>query len=244
MKNYQFDTKAIHAAQSPDIATHSRTAPIYQTTAYTFESVEFAKDLFELKENGDIYTRITNPTNAILEGRLAALDDGVGAVAFASGHAAMTACISNLASCGDEIVSSINIYGGAINLFGVTFKNYGINFKFVDPANFDEWEKAITSKTKALFAEAVGNPNADVADIEKLAQIAHKHNIPLIIDSTFTTPYLQKAFDFGADIVIHSATKFLGGHGTSMAGIVVDSGNFNFKNNDKFPQYNTPDQSY
>lgn len=240
----KFNTMAIHAGHTPDTDTHSIAAPIYQTTAYAFDSSEHAKQLFELKEAGNIYTRLSNPTCDTLERRVAALEGGVGALAMSSGHAAIFNTILNLASAGDEVVSSICIYGGAINLFGVTFKNLGINFKFVDPDDLDAWENAVTDKTKAFFVETVGNPNANVADIEAIAAIAHKHGIPLIVDSTFTTPFLCRPIEHGADIVIHSATKFLGGHGTAMAGIVVDSGKFKFEGNERFPQYNNPDVSY
>ena len=240
----KFDTMAVHAGYEPDTDTHSIAAPIYPTTAYAFDSSEHAKQLFELKEPGNIYSRLSNPTCDTLERRVAALEGGIGAVAMSSGHASIFNTILNLASEGDEIVSSICIYGGAINLFGITLKRLGINVKFVNPDNLDEWENAVTDKTKAFFVETVGNPNANVADIEGIAKIAHSHGIPLIADSTFTTPYLCRPFDFGADIIIHSATKFLGGHGNAMAGIVVDSGKFKFEGNERFPLYNNPDESY
>lgn len=243
-KELGFDTKMIHAGQKPDSDTLSRALPLYQTTAYAFKSVEHARDLFSLQENGNIYTRLQNPTNGVLEERVAALDGGIGGVATASGHAAMFMTFVNLCSAGDEIVSSICIYGGAINMMGVSLRKIGINVKFVNPDDLDAWENAVTDKTKAFFVEAVGNPNANVADIENIAKIAHKHGIPLIVDSTFTTPYLQRPIEFGADIVIHSATKFLGGHGTSMEGIVVDSGKFKWLGNPRFPDYNNPDPSY
>ncbi len=243
-QNYKFNTLAIHAGQTPDSDTHSRAVPIYQTTAYTFESTEYAQDLFSLSKPGNIYARLQNPTTDMLEARVAALDGGVAAVAFSSGHAAMFNMILNLANAGDEIVSSICIYGGAINMFGVTLDRLGIKVKFVNPDDFEAWENAVTNKTRAFFVEGVGNPNANVADIEKLAEIAHRYGIPLIVDSTFTTPYLCRPIEFGADFVIHSATKLLGGHGTAMAGIVVDSGNFKFEGNPRFPQYNQPDPSY
>jgi O-acetylhomoserine (thiol)-lyase len=246
MKNstFGFDTMMIHAGQQPDIGTMSVAQPIFQTTAYAFESAEHAKNLFELKEEGNIYTRLGNPTNGVLENRVAALDGGVGAVATASGHSAIFMTFANLCGAGDEIVSSYCIYGGAINLLGVSLKKLGINVKFVDPDDMQAWEAAVTSNTKAFFVEGIGNPNANVADIARIAAIAHSHNIPLVVDSTFTTPYLQRAIDLGADIVIHSATKFLGGHGTSMAGIVVDSGKFSWSNNERFPDFNTPDVGY
>jgi O-acetylhomoserine (thiol)-lyase len=239
-----FDTLMIHAGQSPDSETLSVAPPIYQTTAYAFKSVEHAQNLFELKEAGNIYTRLQNPTNDILEKRVAALDGGVGAVVTASGHSAMFMTFVNLCNTGDELVSSICIYGGAINMMGISLSKLGINVKFVDPDDFDAWEQAITPKTRALFVEGVGNPHANVADIETLATIAHRHGIPLIVDSTFTTPYLLRPIEWGADIVIHSATKFLGGHGTSMSGVVVDSGNFTWFDNPRFPDFNTPDPGY
>lgn len=243
-KELGFDTKMIHAGQKPDSDTLSRALPLYQTTAYAFKSVEHARDLFSLKENGNIYTRLQNPTNGVLEERVAALDGGIGGVATASGHAAMFMTFVNLCSAGDEIVSSICIYGGAINMMGISLRKIGINVRFVNPDDLDAWENAVTDKTKAFFVEGVGNPNANVADIENIAKIAHKHGIPMIVDSTFTTPYLQHPIEFGADIVIHSATKFLGGHGTSMEGIVVDSGKFKWLGNPRFPDYNNPDPSY
>lgn len=239
-----FDTLMIHAGQKPDSETLSRALPLYQTTAYAFKSVKHAADLFALKEEGNIYTRLQNPTTDVLEKRIAALDGGIGALAAASGHAAMFMTFANLCGAGDEIVSSICIYGGAINMLGLSLRKLGINVRFVDPDNMDEWESAVTDRTKAFFVEAVGNPNANVADLEKIAKIAHSHGIPLVVDSTFTTPYLMRPIDWGADIVVHSATKFLGGHGTSMEGIVVDSGNFGWLGNPRFPDYNDPDESY
>ncbi len=244
LTNLGFDTLSIHAGQQPDSDTHSMSTPIYQTTAYEFESAQHARELFELKASGNIYSRIMNPTCDTLERRVAALDGGIAALSMSSGHAAILATILNLANAGDEIVSSINIYGGAINLLGVTLKNIGINVKFVNADDPEEWEAAITDKTRALFFEVVGNPNANVADIEAIAAIGHRHGIPVIADSTFTTPYLCRPIALGADIIVHSATKFLGGHGNSMAGVIVDSGNFNFADNPRFPQYNTPDISY
>ena len=243
-EKYGFDTLSVHAGYTPDSETKSQGVPIYPSTAYVFKDTEYAKNLFELKEEGYIYSRLGNPTNAILENRIAALEGGIGAVVFSSGHAAITFALLNIASSGDEIISSSAIYGGAINLLGVSFKKIGIKVRFVNPDDFEAIEKAVNEKTKAIFTETVGNPNANVADIEALAAIAHKHNLPLIVDSTFTTPYLLKPFDWGADIVIHSATKFLSGHGNSMSGVVVDSGKFNFKDNPRFPELNTPDEGY
>lgn len=243
-KNLGFDTLMIHAGQVPDSDTLSRALPIYQTTAYNFKSVEHAKNVFALKEEGNIYTRLGNPTNDVLEKRIAALDGGVGGLTASSGHAAMFMTFANLCGAGDEIVSSICIYGGAINMLGISMRKLGIKVNFVDPDDFEAWESAVTDHTKAFFVEGVGNPNANVADIEKIAKIAHSHGIPLIVDSTFTTPYLERPIEWGADIVVHSATKFLGGHGTSMMGVIVDSGNFKWLGNPRFPDYNNPDESY
>lgn len=243
-KQLGFDTLMIHAGTQPDPETHAVNLPIYQATAYTFDSTDHARRLFELSEGGNIYTRLMNPTVDALERRVAALDGGVAALAMASGHAIMFNAFLNLAGAGDEIVSSICIYGGAINMMGVTLDRIGIKVKFVDPDDLSAWEAAITDKTKAFFVEMVGNPNANVADIEAIAAIAHRHGIPLIVDSTFTTPYLNRPIEHGADFVIHSATKFLGGHGTSMCGILTDAGSFVFKNNPRFPLYNEPDVSY
>jgi O-acetylhomoserine (thiol)-lyase len=241
--NLHFDTLMVHAGRE-DETYHSVVQPIYQTTAYEFESADHARALFELKEAGNIYTRLGNPTNDALEKRVAALDGGVGALAVSSGHAAIFLTIANLACQGDEIVSSKHIYGGAINMLGISLKRLGINVKFVDCDDLEAWEAAITGKTKALFVESIGNPNANVADIGALADIAHRHGIPLIVDATSVTPYLQKPIEWGADIVIHSATKYLGGHGTSMGGIVVDSGKFEYLGNERFPLFNEPDESY
>ncbi|WP_195542600.1 O-acetylhomoserine aminocarboxypropyltransferase/cysteine synthase family protein [Massiliimalia timonensis] len=244
MSNYKFDTKLIHSGYTVEPTSKSVTPPIYLTNAYQFDDSQHAQDLFELKQGGNIYTRLQNPTCDVLEQRMADLDGGVGALSFASGHAAIFNTMINLASKGDEIVASNAIYGGAINMLGVTLKRLGITVKFVNPDHLQEWEDAITEKTKALFFEIVGNPNANVVDIEAVCEIGHKHGIPVIADSTFTTPYLCRPIEFGADIVIHSATKFLGGHSNVMGGIVVDSGNFQFKGNPRFPLYNEPDQSY
>lgn len=242
--NYKFDTLSIHAGQTPDTDTGSRSVPIYQTTAYSFNSTEHARRLFALEEAGNIYTRLQNPTQDVLEKRIAALDGGVGALAVASGHAAMCLTLLTLASAGDEIIASNQIYGGAINLFTVTLKRLGITVKLVNPDDFDAIEKAVTDKTKAIFVESVGNPNANVVDLEAISAIAKKYQIPFIVDTTFVTPYLQRPIEFGADIIIHSATKFLGGHGNSMCGIIVDCGTFCWKGNPRFPEFDTPDVSY
>lgn len=242
-KNLRFESLAVHGGQEPDPTTGSRAVPIYQTTAYNFRDSEHAANLFELKENGYIYSRMMNPTTDVLEKRIAALEGGVGALAFASGHAAIHAAIVNIAQAGDEIVSSSTLYGGTYNMFAYTLPRLGINVNFVDASDPANFEKAITPNTKALYAETIGNPKIDVLDIEKVAAIAHKHGIPLIIDSTFATPYLCRPIEFGADIVIHSATKFIGGHGTSMGGLVIDGGKFDW-NNGKFPLLSEADPSY
>lgn len=242
-KNYRFDTLALHAGQKPDSETGSRAVPIYLTTSYLFKNTEHAADLFALKETGNVYTRISNPTTDVFEKRVAALEGGIGALAFASGQAAITCSILNITKAGDEIVSSTNLYGGTYNLFTHTFSKLGIKTRFVDPEDFEGFKKAINKNTKAIYAETIGNPKIDVCDIEALADLAHEAGIPLIIDNTFASPYLCRPIEFGADIVVHSATKFIGGHGTSIGGIVVDSGNFDW-NNGKFPELTEPDPSY
>lgn len=242
-ENLRFDTLAVHGGQEADPATGSRAVPIYQTTSYVFRDAEHAADLFALKEAGNIYTRIMNPTSDILEKRIAILEGGVGALAFASGHAAISAAILNITQAGDEIVSSSSLYGGTYNMFAYTLPRLGIKVNFVDARNPENFQRAITPRTKAIYAETIGNPSIDVLDIETVAAIAHKSNIPLIVDSTFATPYLCKPIVFGADIVIHSATKFIGGHGTSMGGLVVDSGKFDWGGG-KFPLLSEPDPSY
>jgi OAH/OAS sulfhydrylase len=239
----RFDTLTVHAGQEPDPATGSRAVPIYQTTSYVFRDADHAADLFALKESGNIYTRLMNPTTDVLEKRIAALEGGVGALAFASGHAAISAAILNIAQAGDEIVSSVTLYGGTYNMFAHTFPKLGIKVRFVDPGDPDNFARAITPNTKALYAETIGNPKIDVLDIEKIAAIAHKHGIPLIVDNTFPTPYLCRPLAYGADIVVHSATKFIGGHGTSMGGLVVDGGKFDWGSG-KFPLLSEPDPSY
>ncbi|MDR7868875.1 MAG: homocysteine synthase [Sporomusaceae bacterium] len=242
-ENLRFDTLAVHGGQEPDPTTGSRAVPIYQTTSYVFNDTEHAANLFALKEFGNIYTRLMNPTTDVFEKRIAALEGGVGALAFASGHAAISAAIFNIAEAGEEIVSSSTLYGGTYNMFAYTLPRLGIKVKFVDPRDPENFRKAITPKTKALYAETIGNPKIDVLDIEKVAAVAHENDIPLIIDSTFATPYLCRPVEFGADIVVHSATKFIGGHGTSMGGVVVDSGKFDWANG-KFPLLSEPDPSY
>ncbi len=245
MNDYNgFETLMVHSGYEADAATKSVAPPIYPTNAYVFDNTEYAADLFSLKKGGNIYTRLQNPSADILEGKITALDGGFSSLAFSSGHAAMFNTIVNLCSEGDEFVASSNIYGGAINMYGISLKRLGITCKFVDPDDFDAWENAITDKTRLFFTELIGNPHANIADIEKISDIAHNYAIPLVVDSTFNTPYLCKPIEFGADIVIHSATKYLSGHGQVMAGLVVDSGNFNYKNNERFPLFNNPDPSY
>ena len=242
-ENLKFNTLAVHGGQEPDPSTGSRAVPIYQTTSYNFRDADHAANLFGLKEIGNIYSRIMNPTTDVFEKRIAALEGGIGALAFASGHAAISAAIFNIAQAGDEIVSSSTLYGGTYNMFAYTLPRLGIKVTLVDPSDPENFAKAITPKTKALYAETIGNPKIDVLDIESVAAIAHNHGIPLLIDNTFATPYLCRPIDFGADIVIHSATKFIGGHGTSMGGVVVDSGKFNWATG-KFPLLSEPDPSY
>jgi len=243
-KNYKFDTLQLHAGQEPDPTTGSRAVPIYQTTSYNFRDFDHAASLFALEEPGNIYTRIMNPTTAVFEDRMAALEGGVGALAVASGSAAIHYAIINLAGAGDEIVSANTLYGGTHNLFKNTLSQLGIQTTFVDPDDFEGFRKAITDRTKALYIETIGNPKANVADIEAIAEIAHDNGIPLIVDNTFGTPYLIRPFEFGADIVVHSATKYIGGHGTSIGGVVVDSGKFDWAKSGKFPRFTEPDPSY
>lgn len=238
-----FETIQVHGGQLVDSDTKSRAVPIYQTTSYVFEDAQDAADLFGLKKAGNIYTRITNPTTDVFEKRIAELEGGVGAVATASGMAAISYAILNIAKTGEEIVSVSTLYGGTYTLFAHTFKNFGIKVKFVHPDKFEELDAAINDKTKAVFIETIGNPDINVIDIEKAAEIAHKNNVPLIVDNTFATPYLCRPIEYGADVVVHSATKFIGGHGTSIGGVVVDSGKFDW-NNGKFPELIDPEPSY
>lgn len=240
----KFNTTAIHGGLEVDSQTHSRALPIYQTSAYVFDDTKHASDLFALKEEGNIYTRLGNPTTEVLEKRVAQLEGGVGALAVSSGAAAVTYAIMNIAKSGDEIISSTALYGGTHNLFAHTLEKFGIKTIFVESEDSADYEKAITDKTKLIFAETIGNPKLDVLDIENLAKVAHKNNIPLIVDNTVATPYLLRPIEFGADIVVHSATKFLGGHGTSLGGVIVDSGNFDWASSGKFPEFTTPDLSY
>lgn len=236
------ETLLLHGGQEPDPTTGARAVPVYQTTSFQFKDAEHAANLFALKEFGNIYSRIMNPTNDVLEKRVAAIDGGIGALAVASGQAAETLAILNIAREGDEIVSSDNLYGGTYTLFGNTFKRFGIEVKFVKSENAENFKEAVTDKTKAIYTESIGNPKNNVADLEVLAKIAHDNGIPLIVDNT-TTPYLLKPIDYGADIIVYSATKFIGGHGTSIGGIIVDSGKFDWTNG-KFPLITDPDPSY
>lgn len=243
-RKLKFDTLQVHAGQNTDPTTGSRAVPIYQTTSYVFDNADHAADLFALRQPGNIYTRIMNPTTDVFEQRIAALEGGVGGLAVASGSAAITYSILNIAGAGDEIVSASTLYGGTYNLFSATLPKLGIKTVFVNPDDPRNFSKAINNKTKALFIESIGNPGINIIDIEAVANIAHENGIPLIIDNTFATPYLLKPIDFGADIVVHSATKFIGGHGTSIGGVIVDSGKFDWTASGKFPGLTEPDLSY
>ncbi|MGN0557714.1 MAG: O-acetylhomoserine aminocarboxypropyltransferase/cysteine synthase family protein [Acutalibacteraceae bacterium] len=243
--NYKFETIQLHAGQeSPDSATDARAVPIYQTTSYVFKNSDHAAARFSLADAGNIYGRLTNSTVDAFEQRVAALEGGVAALGVASGAAAVTYTILNLASAGDNIVSAQTIYGGTYNLFCHTLPQYGIKTKFIDADEEDAFENAIDDKTRALYIESIGNPNATLIDIEKVAAVAHRHGIPLVVDSTFATPFLLRPFEYGADIVIHSATKFIGGHGAAIGGVIVDSGKFDWEKSGKFPQLTEPDPSY
>jgi O-acetylhomoserine (thiol)-lyase len=239
-----FNTKAVHTGHTPDSATRSRAVPLYQTTSYTFEDTAHAADLFGLRQPGNIYTRIMNPTNEAFEQRMAALEGGVGALAVASGQAAETLAILTLAQAGDQIVSSTDLYGGTVSLFTHTLKKLGIEVKFVEPHNLDGWQQAIGDRTRALFIESIGNPKLSIIDIEKIAQIGRAQGVPLIVDNTVTTPYLLRPFEHGAAIVVHSATKFIGGHGTSIGGVIVDSGQFDWAAAGRFSAFTEPDPAY
>ncbi|AHD04868.1 methionine gamma-lyase MdeA [Paenibacillus larvae subsp. larvae DSM 25430] len=243
-RKFALETLAVHAGQDLDSSTLSRAVPLYQTTSYGFRDTDHAADLFGLKEFGNIYTRIMNPTTDVFEKRVAALEGAPAALATASGQAAITYAILNIAGSGDEIVSSSSLYGGTYNLFSNTLAKLGIRVRFVDVSKPDNFREAITNKTKAIFAEVIGNPQGKVLDIEKVAAIAHEHGIPLIVDNTFPSPYLLRPIEHGADIVVHSATKFIGGHGTSIGGIIVDGGKFDWKASGKFPGLTEPDPSY
>ncbi|SFH52127.1 O-acetylhomoserine sulfhydrylase [Tindallia magadiensis] len=243
-KTRKFDTLQIHAGQEADPTTGSRAVPIYQTTSYVFDNVEHASKLFSLEEAGNIYTRIMNPTTDVFEKRMAALEGGVAALAVASGAAAVTYAIMNIAEAGDEIVASNALYGGTYTLLDAQLPKYGIKTIFVQPDDPQNFEKAINEKTKAVFLESIGNPNINLIDLEAVANIAHRHGIPVIIDNTFATPYLFQPLKHGADIVVHSATKFIGGHGTSIGGLIVDGGTFDWKKSGKFSGLTDPDPTY
>jgi len=245
-ENWSFETKQIHAGQQPDSATGARALPIYQTTAYVFNDTEHAANLFALKEFGNIYTRIMNPTQDAVEQRIAALEGGVGALLVASGQSATTLGLLNIAETGDHIVASAALYGGTFNLLNYTFRKLGIEVSFVEDLNNpDEWRAAVRENTKAFFGETIANPKAAVLDIETIAAVAHEHGVPLVVDNTVATPYVIRPLEHGADVVIHSATKYLGGHGTVIAGVIVDGGKFDYTQDpEKFPNYNLPDESY
>ena len=245
MSKYKFETMQVHVGQeTPDTATDARAVPIYATTSYVFKDSAQAAGRFALTESGNIYTRLMNPTSDVFEQRMAALEGGAAALATASGSAAVTYSIQNIALAGDHIVSSANLYGGTFNLFANTLADQGIETTFVNPHNLEEIEAAIKDNTKLVYAETLGNPNSDVIDLDAIAEIAHRHGIPFIVDSTFATPYLLRPIEHGVDIVVHSATKFIGGHGTVMGGVIVDSGKFDWAQNDKFPGLSKPNPSY
>ncbi len=242
---YHFETLQLHVGQEePDPATDARAVPIYQTTSYVFKNSDHAQARFNLSDAGNIYGRLTNSTQDVFEKRIAALEGGVAALATASGAAALAYTFQALATAGDHIVSAKTIYGGTYNYLEHTFRNFGVTTTFVDPDDLSNFENAIQDNTKAIFFETLGNPNSNLIDIEKLAEIAHKHNIPLVVDSTFATPYILRPIEYGADIVVHSATKFIGGHGTTLGGVIVDSGNFDWKGSGKFPQIADANPSY
>ncbi len=243
---WSFETRQIHAGQAPDASTNARALPIYQTTSYTFNDTTHAANLFALKELGNIYTRIMNPTQAAVEDRLASLEGGVGALLVSSGQAAETLAILNVAEAGDHIVSSPSLYGGTYNLFHYTLPKLGIQVSFVeDPDDIESWRAAVRPNTKAFYGESIANPKNDVLDIRAVADLAHEIGVPLIVDNTVATPYLIRPIEWGADIVVHSATKYIGGHGTAIAGAIIDSGNFDYAQYpERFPNYNQPDPSY
>ena len=243
MSNYKFETLQLHAGHTVD-ATGSRAVPIYQTTSYVFKDAEQAAGRFALTDAGPIYTRLGNPTQDVLESRVAALEGGAGAIAVASGSAAITYAIQNVASAGDNIVAASTLYGGTYNLFSATLPRFGITTKFVNPDNLDEFKAAIDDNTKAIYVESVGNPGANLVDLEVIAEIAHAHGIIVIVDNTFGTPYLFRPFEHGADVVVHSATKYLGGHGTTIAGVIVESGKFDYKASGRYPGFVEGDVHY
>lgn len=244
-ENWKFETLSVHAGYTPDPTTKAVAVPIYQTVAYAFDSAQHGADLFDLKVQGNIYSRIMNPTNDVLEKRIAALEGGLAALAVASGQAAVTYAIQTIAEAGDNIVSSTALYGGTYNLFAHTLPQYGITTRFADHLNPDSFEPLIDERTKAIFVESLGNPQGNVTDIARIAEIAHRHGVPLIVDNTVATPYLLRPIEHGADIVVHSLTKYLGGHGTTLGGAIVDSGKFPWaKHKERFKRLNEPDVSY
>lgn len=243
-RNFGFTTRQLHAGQKPDPTTNSMAVPIYQTTSYVFKDTEHAARLFALEESGNIYTRIMNPTSDVLEQRIADLEGGVGALAVSSGHAAQIHAIFTLAGAGDHIVSASTLYGGTYNQFAYSFPRLGIDVTFVDPSDPQNFRRAIQPNTKLLYGETLGNPRINVFPFEEVAKIGQEFGIPVMIDNTFATPYLARPFEYGANIIVHSATKFIGGHGTSIGGLIVDGGNFEWKGNPRFPNFNTPDPSY
>ncbi|MET1248486.1 MULTISPECIES: O-acetylhomoserine aminocarboxypropyltransferase/cysteine synthase family protein [Sporolactobacillus] len=243
-RQYGFETLQVHAGQVPDPATGARAVPIYQTTSFVFKDADEAADFFQLKKPGNVYARIMNPTEDVFEQRIAQLEGGSAALATSSGLAAITYAILNVASSGDHIVSASTLYGGTYELFSVTLKKLGIDVTFVDPDDPENFRKAIRDNTKAIYGETIGNPKINILDIEAVADIAHENKIPLILDNTFGTPYLLRPIEFGADVVVHSATKFIGGHGTAIGGVIVDGGKFDWRASGKFPDFTTPDKSY
>ena len=242
-RSFGFHTRSLHAGQRPDPATNARAVPIYQTTSYVFDDSDHAAALFALQEFGNIYTRIMNPTNAVLEERIASLEGGIGALALASGQAAQFLTVSSLCQSGDHLVSASTLYGGTYTQFDTTFRRLGFETTFVDPDNPDNFREAITAKTKLVYIETIGNPRMNIVDIEAVAKVAHDAGLPLVVDNTFASPYLCRPIEHGADLVVHSATKFIGGHGTSIGGLIIDSGKFDW-NNGKFPQITEPSPGY
>jgi O-acetylhomoserine (thiol)-lyase len=241
---YHFDTLQVHAGQVPDPTTGACAVPIYQTTSFVFKNFEQAKAISSVEEFGFDYTRITNPTNEVLENRIAILEGGSGALTVASGSAATAYAVLNITHAGDELVAAKTLYGGSFNLFQNTLPKHGVRTHFVDPVDPENFRKAINEKSKALFIETIGNPDINIIDFERVARIAEENGIPLIVDNTFGTPYLFRPFDYGANIIVHSATKYIGGHGTSIGGLIVDGGNFDWSRSDKFPDFTTPDPAY
>lgn len=241
---FGFSTRQVHAGQQPDPTTKSVAVPIYQTSSYVFDSTEHAANLFSLKESGNIYTRIMNPTSDVFEQRIADLEGGVGALATSSGHAAQAQAILSIAQAGDHIVSASTLYGGTYNQFAYTFPRLGIDVTLVDPSDPENFRRAVKPNTKIIYGETLGNPQINIFPFEEVSKIAREYGIPLMIDNTFATPYLARPFEYGANIVVHSATKFIGGHGTSIGGVIIDGGNFEWKNNPRFENFNTPDPSY